>query len=88
MMSDGLPDEVKGLVPFRNLNALQTVGYNEIFRYLDGEISLEHAVEEIKKNTRHYAKRQNTWFRKDPEFVHCNAKYEEVIEAVRLKVKS
>jgi tRNA dimethylallyltransferase len=53
--------------PFREKNALQTVGYRELFRYFDGEISLDFAVEEIKKNTRRFAKRQMTWFQKDKE---------------------
>jgi tRNA dimethylallyltransferase len=65
MMQDGLTEEVKSLLPYRKLNALQTVGYNEIFDYLDGKISLEEAVERIKINTRQYAKRQMTWFKKD-----------------------
>jgi tRNA dimethylallyltransferase len=66
MMSHGLLDEVISLQPYRNLNALQTVGYSELFEYIDGKISLEQAVEEIKKNTKQYAKRQMTWFKKDP----------------------
>lgn len=65
MMAAGLVKEVKGLLPFRKLNALQTVGYAEIFDYLDGVISLEKAVELIKTATRQYAKRQMTWFKKD-----------------------
>jgi len=68
MMEVGLLDEVKALHPFRRLNALQTVGYKELFQYLDGEIDLATAIEEIKKNTRHYAKRQLTWFRKDKDY--------------------
>jgi tRNA dimethylallyltransferase len=64
MMEMGLLDEVKGLQPFKDLKALQTVGYAELFDYLDGKTSLPFAVDEIKKNTRHYAKRQMTWFRK------------------------
>ncbi|MGI9526426.1 MAG: tRNA (adenosine(37)-N6)-dimethylallyltransferase MiaA [Weeksellaceae bacterium] len=67
MMTKGLLDEVKSLAPYKNLNALQTVGYREIFSYLDDEISLEEAVEEIKKNTRRFAKRQLTWYRKDEQ---------------------
>jgi len=66
MMKQGLLDEVKGLTPLRQLNALQTVGYSELFKFLDNNISLDEAIEEIRKNTRHYAKRQMTWFRKDP----------------------
>jgi tRNA dimethylallyltransferase len=67
MIEDGLIQEVTQLRSFKNLNALQTVGYSEIFDFLDGKISMETATEEIKKNTRRYAKRQMTWFRKDKE---------------------
>jgi tRNA dimethylallyltransferase len=67
MIEQGLPEEVKSLLPCRQLNALQTVGYAELFSYLDGDCSLEVAVEAIKKNTRHYAKRQMTWFRKSAD---------------------
>lgn len=65
MMEQGLLPEVQALVPFKHLNALQTVGYTELFDYLDGKILPQHAVDEIKTNTRHYAKRQMTWFKKD-----------------------
>ncbi|MGB0186835.1 MAG: tRNA (adenosine(37)-N6)-dimethylallyltransferase MiaA, partial [Flavobacteriaceae bacterium] len=60
----GLLDEVKSVAEHRNLNALNTVGYKELFQYLDGNCTLEFAVEEIKKNTRRFAKRQFTWFKK------------------------
>ncbi len=65
MIDQGLLDEVKGLLPYRRLNALQTVGYTELFDYLDGKQTFDEAVEAIKKNTRQYAKRQMTWFKKD-----------------------
>ena len=65
MMEQGLLKEAEHLYPFRHLNALQTVGYKELFDFFDEKISLENAVEEIKKNTRHYAKRQMTWFKKN-----------------------
>jgi tRNA dimethylallyltransferase len=65
MMHDGLLEEVKGLLPMAHLNALQTVGYQEIFAHLRGEISLQEAVLQIKQHTRQYAKRQMTWFTKD-----------------------
>jgi tRNA dimethylallyltransferase len=65
MIKKGLIEEVKNLQPYRRLNALQTVGYKELFNYLDGKYSLDTAVEEIKKNTRRYAKRQLTWFRRN-----------------------
>ncbi|MRJ09032.1 tRNA (adenosine(37)-N6)-dimethylallyltransferase MiaA [Ornithobacterium rhinotracheale] len=65
MIENGLLEEAKNLYKFKNLNALNTVGYKELFRYFDGEISLGFAIEEIKKNTRRFAKRQLTWYRKD-----------------------
>lgn len=65
MIEAGLLDEVKDLTVLQNLNALQTVGYSELFDYLKGTYSLNEAIEKIKINTRQYAKRQLTWFRKD-----------------------
>jgi tRNA dimethylallyltransferase len=65
MVETGLIDEAKALLPFRQLNALQTVGYRELFEYFDGKAGLDHTINEIKKNTRHYAKRQLTWFKSD-----------------------
>ena len=67
MMEAGLLEEVKSLTDFKSLNALQTVGYAELFDHLDGKMSLEEAIERIKINTRQYAKRQMTWFKKDKE---------------------
>ena len=67
MVNEGLIEEAKKLYPHKNLNALQTVGYRELFAHFDGTISLEFAIEEIKKNTRRFAKRQLTWFRRDTE---------------------
>lgn len=68
MVEEGLVEEVQSLYKFRHLTALQTVGYKEIFDYLDGKISLAEAIEQIKVNTRQYAKRQLTWFKKDKEY--------------------
>jgi tRNA dimethylallyltransferase len=68
MMEAGLLEEVKSLYPYRHLQALQTVGYQELFEYLEGHITLNQAVADIKTNTRRYAKRQMTWFRKDEAF--------------------
>lgn len=67
MMEQGLLKEAKKLYPSRHLNALQTVGYKELFSYFDGELSLADAILEIKKNTRRFAKRQLTWFKKDTD---------------------
>lgn len=65
MMEAGLMNEIESLYPYKSLNALQTVGYSELFDYKDGKISLYEAIEQIKIHTRQYAKRQYTWFRKD-----------------------
>lgn len=65
MIEDGLEDEVRSLLPFRGLQALQTVGYKEMFDHIDGKVSLEETVRLIQRNTRHYAKRQMTWWRRD-----------------------
>lgn len=69
MLEQGLLEEAKRLYPFRQLNALQTVGYQEIFSYLEGKYDWDEAVRLLKRNSRRYAKRQLTWFRKDPDFV-------------------
>jgi len=66
MFAAGLLEEVRNVETFRSENALQTVGYSELFRHFDGELTLDEAKIEIKKNSRRYAKRQLTWFRRDP----------------------
>ena len=68
MVQQGLLAEVSALLPYRHLNALNTVGYTELFDYFDGKTSLDKAIEMIKQNTRRFAKRQLTWFRKDSSF--------------------
>ncbi len=67
MMNDGLLNEARKVYPQRRLNALNTVGYKELFRYFDGEWTLDEAVEKIKRNTRIYARKQMTWFKRDKE---------------------
>ena len=67
MMDDGLEAEARNLLPYRDLPALQTVGYREMFDYFDGKQDLEETVRLIQRNTRHYAKRQLTWWRRDPD---------------------
>jgi tRNA dimethylallyltransferase len=67
MIIDGLVDEVRSLMPYKHLSAIQTPGYKEIIEYLDKKISFDEAIELIKRNTRHFAKRQLTWFTKDQE---------------------
>ena len=66
MIRDGLEEEVRSLLPYRDLQALQTVGYKEMFGYIDGQYPLEEAIRLIQRNTRHYAKKQLTWWRRDP----------------------
>ena len=66
MMEEGLEEEVRSLLPYRDLPALQTVGYREMFDYFDGKQDLDETVRLIQRNTRHYAKRQLTWWRRDP----------------------
>jgi len=84
MMQNGLLDEVKRLSSFKHLNALQTVGYNELFDHLEGKITLDEAIEQIKINTRHYAKRQMTWFKRDKDIQWFNASdHSELCEAVK-----
>jgi tRNA dimethylallyltransferase len=85
MVEHGLADEVFSLIPYSHLNALQTVGYKELFDHFNGEISLSDAIEQIKKNTRQYAKRQLTWFRKDPEWQWVEAG--KALELITSKVK-
>lgn len=75
MMEKGLLDEVKGLEKFKGLTALNTVGYAEMFKYFDGEWDLDFAVSEIKKNSRRYAKRQLTWYRKADDIHYLQLGY-------------
>jgi tRNA dimethylallyltransferase len=84
MMAEGLLEEAKELFPFRNLNALNTVGYKELFDHFDGKYTLEQAVEKIKTHTRRFAKRQMTWFRKEPEinWFHPD-ELEEILRLIR-----
>ena len=68
MIAEGLFDEARALYPLRHYNALQTVGYTEIFDYMDNQYDLEECIRLLKRNSRRYAKRQLTWFKKDPRF--------------------
>ncbi len=69
MFEDGLLEEAHSLYPYRELNALNTVGYKELFEYFDGNWTLDYAKQMIQQNTRHYAKKQITWFKRDPEII-------------------
>jgi tRNA dimethylallyltransferase len=88
MIGLGLVDEVKDLVPFKGLNSLQTVGYRELFDYFDGAVTLEKAIGLIKQNSRNYAKRQMTWFKKEKDMVWMNAAEEEVLSKLTALLNS
>lgn len=89
MIQSGLIKEVEDLLPYRNYNALNTVGYTEIFDYFDGKITLPEAIESIKQNTRRFAKRQLTWFRKDTELKWFEPdQLEEILLYINQKVKA
>ncbi len=88
MMESGLLDEVVSLVPNQHLNALQTVGYTELFEYLNGKSSLDDSVSKIKQNTRHYAKRQITWLNKNKNLVWLEDDFLNKILAVYSDVKT
>ncbi len=82
MMDAGLLEEVSKLVPYKHLNALQTVGYREFFDHFEGKYLLEKAVELVKQNTRNYAKRQMTWFKKDDSVVWLVPEIKQLFEYI------
>jgi tRNA dimethylallyltransferase len=81
MMEARLLKEVESLYPFKQIKALQTVGYQELFDYLDNKYSLDEAIEKIKQHTRNFAKRQMTWYKKDPGITW--ATYDELMNSFR-----
>jgi len=82
MLAQGLIAEVQSLIPYRHLKNLQTVGYAEIFDYLDGKCTLQETTEKIKQHTRNYAKRQITWFKKDTQFTSLPANDPHLIDKI------
>ena len=84
MVKEGLVEEARSVYPKRQLNSLQTVGYRELFAHFDGEYDLNRAIELIQQNTRHYAKRQMTWFRRDKDihWLNANDDYEKNIHLI------
>jgi len=88
MMASGLLHEVKSVIQFKNQNALQTVGYKELFEFLNGNCTLEFAVEKIKQHTRNYAKRQLTWFRRYDDAVWIPfTSIEQMLDQIKLFLK-
>ncbi len=82
MMENGLLEEVESLQPLQHLKPLNTVGYSELFAFLNKETSLENAIEKIKQHTRNYAKRQMTWFRKDDDVIWLDAADDKLLEHI------
>lgn len=83
MIGAGLEAEARTLYPHRHVNALQTVGYRELFEYFDGKTDLSNAIESIKTNTRHYAKRQMTWFRKWPVYKEVSPELPSILQTIQ-----
>lgn len=90
MVNEGLVEEVKSLLPNQNLNALQTVGYRELFDYFNEKISLNEAIEQIKMNTRRFAKRQMTWFKRteNTTWFDFETDRNEIIKAIESKIQN
>lgn len=90
MLETGLVEEAKSLYPQKHLNALNTVGYKELFDYFEGKVNFERAIEEIKKNTRRFAKRQLTWYRKNKDVLWLNYDMteKEFIDAIEGEIKN
>ena len=89
MVEEGLLEEAKYLIPYQHLNSLNTVGYKELFNYFNNEWALEFAISEIKKNSRRFAKRQLTWFKKDKSIIWFDYKtnFEIIIDTIKKKLK-
>ncbi|MDH6357255.1 tRNA (adenosine(37)-N6)-dimethylallyltransferase MiaA [Parabacteroides sp. PF5-9] len=86
MMGDGLLEEARRVYPFKYLNALNTVGYKELFHYFDGEWTLDQAIEKIKRNSRVYARKQMTWFKRDEEIRWFHPEEEDIIGAIEDRI--
>jgi tRNA dimethylallyltransferase len=84
MINEGLVEEVIELNEYKDLNSLNTIGYKEIFNYLEGKSNLDYAINEIKKNTRRYAKRQMTWFNSNNNIIwfKINYKIEDIVKCI------
>jgi tRNA dimethylallyltransferase len=87
MIEAGLVEEVKSLIPYKEANALQTVGYRELFDYFENKSKLPRAIELIKQNTRHYAKRQMTWFKKEEALTLSVPEMKNVLEIISKKME-
>lgn len=88
MMIQGLESEARSLYPYRSLNALNTVGYKELFDYFDGRVSLEQAVINLKFNTHKYARKQLIWFRRDTDYHWCSMQENDILEKIIFLIKN
>lgn len=88
MITNGLVEEARRVYPLNHVNALNTIGYKELFQHFDGEMSLDEAIAKIKTNTRRYARRQITWLRREPEVIWCEPDYLLVIAAIEYAIKT
>jgi tRNA dimethylallyltransferase len=86
MMKSGLLAEAENLFPHQKLNALQTVGYRELFAFFEGKWSLDEAISAIRQNTRHYAKRQLTWFRRETDYHWMAPDFDTVLAYIASKI--
>jgi tRNA dimethylallyltransferase len=88
MLNEGLLEEAKNVFPFKTLTPLKTVGYNELFSYFENKFTIEQAKDEIKKNTRRYARKQLTWFRRDKEYIWFTPdKIDDIIKFIQHKTR-
>ena len=85
MLAEGFEEEARRVYPNKNLNALNTVGYKEFFRYFDGEVTRDHAIEKMKQHTRNYAKRQLTWFRNQGNYTKISASLDDFLKQLEAK---
>jgi tRNA dimethylallyltransferase len=90
MIKKGLFEEVKSLIPHQHLNALQTLGYTEIFGHYEGKYDQEETIRLLKRNSRRYAKRQLTWFQKDPEikWVDPNEGWDRILDQIEQQLNT
>ena len=89
MMEEGLLEEVRSVLPYRHLNSLNTVGYKELFKYLDGEWELPFAIDKIKQNSRIYSRKQMTWFKRDEEIKWFHPEQEtEILAYLRQQINT
>ena len=89
MMEEGLLEEVRSVLPYRHLNSLNTVGYKELFKYLDGEWELSFAIDKIKQNSRIYSRKQMTWFKRDEEIQWFHPEQEtEILAYLRQQINA